>query len=87
MILSISWIYRYVKRDFSTLSLLTLKTNYNLPISRIRENVVNFISRLDVILENEHSPSKGYFSLLNLLGLWDSVIFYLFIFSENRRRL
>ena len=34
-----------------------LKTNYNLPISRIRENVVNFISRLDVILENEHSPS------------------------------
>lgn len=34
---------------FSTLSLLTLKTNYNLPISRIREKVVNFISRLDLI--------------------------------------
>ena len=49
MILSISWIYRHVKRDFSTLILLTLKTNYNLPISRIRERVVNFISRLDLI--------------------------------------
>ena len=30
------------------LSLLTLKTNYDLPISRIREKVVNFISRLDL---------------------------------------
>ena len=34
---------------FSTLSLLTLKTKYNLPISRIREKVVYFISRLDLI--------------------------------------
>ena len=31
------------------LSLLTLKTNYNSPISRIREKVVNFIGRLDLI--------------------------------------
>ena len=31
------------------LSLLTLKTNYGLPVSRIREKVVKFVGRLDLI--------------------------------------